>query len=214
MLAYPAMNFVIYIFWWHKPLNVNQPVQMSQKLDPRATMVAAGLNLMVQKNLSWPLVKEQVLETQTWETTFQVIVIFIIGNWDQDVNLGHKANVPMFGANGANEALWVFTAGEARFCHLQNPVKTHCSCLNLALHFTSSETPIFNKGFACNNVHWNLYIVFIAIHYVLHCILPCAEHVQHLMSGHMQNFWFYFEFCSQHLPSCYTWKMTNGFCIM
>ena len=65
MLAYPAMNFVIYIFWWHKPLNVNQPVQMSQKLDPRATVVAAGLNLMVQKNLSWPLVKEQVLETQT-----------------------------------------------------------------------------------------------------------------------------------------------------
>ena len=80
MLVYPAMNFVIYIFWWHKPLNVNQPVQMSQKLDPRATVVAAGLNLMVQKNLSWPLVKEQVLETQTWETTFQVIVIFIIGN--------------------------------------------------------------------------------------------------------------------------------------
>ena len=25
-LAYAAMNFVIYIFWWNKPLNVNQPV--------------------------------------------------------------------------------------------------------------------------------------------------------------------------------------------
>ena len=87
-------------------------------------------------------------------------------------------------------------------------------CLNLASHFASSKTLIFNKGFACTNVHWNLYIVFIAIHYVFHCILPCAEHVQYLKSGHMQNIWFYFEFCSQHLPSCYTWKMTNGFCIM
>ena len=25
-LAYASMNFVIYIFWWNKPLNVNQPV--------------------------------------------------------------------------------------------------------------------------------------------------------------------------------------------
>ena len=31
MLAYAAMNFVIYIFWWNKPLNVNQPVQAFQK---------------------------------------------------------------------------------------------------------------------------------------------------------------------------------------
>ena len=87
-------------------------------------------------------------------------------------------------------------------------------CLNLASHFTSSKTLIFNKGFACTNVYWNLYIVFIAIHYVLHCILPYAEHVQHLKSGHMQNVWFYFEFCSQYLPSCYMWNMTNGFHIM
>ena len=25
-LAYVAMNFMIYIFWWNKPLNINQPV--------------------------------------------------------------------------------------------------------------------------------------------------------------------------------------------
>ena len=25
-LAYVAMNFVIYVFWWNKPLNVNRPV--------------------------------------------------------------------------------------------------------------------------------------------------------------------------------------------
>ena len=26
MLAYAAMNFVIYVFWWNKPLNINRPV--------------------------------------------------------------------------------------------------------------------------------------------------------------------------------------------
>ena len=25
-LAYASMNFVIYVFWWNKPLNVNRPV--------------------------------------------------------------------------------------------------------------------------------------------------------------------------------------------
>ena len=27
-LAYAAMNFVIYIFWWNKPLNVNRPIRV------------------------------------------------------------------------------------------------------------------------------------------------------------------------------------------
>ena len=27
-LAYAAMNFVIYVFWWNKPLNVNRPVRV------------------------------------------------------------------------------------------------------------------------------------------------------------------------------------------
>ena len=100
-----------------------------------------------------------------------------------------------------------FAACKIRWKHITQ-------CLNLASHFASSKTLIFNKGFACTNLHWNLYIVFNAIHYVLHWILPYAEHIQHLKSGHMQNYWFYFEFCSQHLPSCYTWNMTNRFHIM
>ena len=98
---------------------------------------------MVQENLSWPLVKEQVSEMQTWEITFWAIVIFIVGNQDQDVNLGHKANIPMFGANGTNEALWAFTAGEARFCHLQNPVKTHCSMFKFSLTFHKQQNSNF-----------------------------------------------------------------------
>ena len=97
-----------------------------------------------------------------------------------------------------------FAACKIRWKHIAR-------CLNLASHFASSKSLLFNKGLACTNLHWNLYINFIAIHYVLHWILPYAEHVQHLKSGHLQNFWFYFEFYSQHSPLCYTWNMTNGF---
>ena len=32
-LAYAAKNFVIYIFWWNKPLNVNRPVRGSENLS-------------------------------------------------------------------------------------------------------------------------------------------------------------------------------------
>ena len=34
-LAYAAMNFVIYFFWWNKPLNVNRPVRVFRKSDVR-----------------------------------------------------------------------------------------------------------------------------------------------------------------------------------
>ena len=36
-LAYAAMNFVIYIFWWNKPLNVNRPVRVFRKSEQSAT---------------------------------------------------------------------------------------------------------------------------------------------------------------------------------
>ena len=32
-LAYAAMNFVIYAFWWNKPLNVDRPVRVFLKSD-------------------------------------------------------------------------------------------------------------------------------------------------------------------------------------
>ena len=39
MLAYAALNFVIYIFWWNKPLNINRPVWVFQKSEPSATQL-------------------------------------------------------------------------------------------------------------------------------------------------------------------------------
>ena len=37
MLAYAAINIMIYIFGWNKPLNVNPPVQVFQKSEPSGT---------------------------------------------------------------------------------------------------------------------------------------------------------------------------------
>ena len=36
-LAYAAINFVIYIFWWNKHLNVNRPFRVFRKSEPSAT---------------------------------------------------------------------------------------------------------------------------------------------------------------------------------
>ena len=45
-LAYAAMNFVIYIFWWNKPLNVNRTVRVFQKSEPREMHLQATEPIM------------------------------------------------------------------------------------------------------------------------------------------------------------------------
>ena len=82
--AYAAMNFVIYIFWWNKPLNVNRPVRVFRKLD------------------SQPQVREPISEAQ--EANSEVLgemFSFILGFQDENVNLSRKDRVPMFWANGS-----------------------------------------------------------------------------------------------------------------
>ena len=37
-LAHTAKNFVIYIFWWNKPLNVNQSIRVFPKSEPPLEM--------------------------------------------------------------------------------------------------------------------------------------------------------------------------------
>ena len=49
-LAYAAMNFVIYIFWWNKPLNVNRPVRVFRKSGPSTT----------QHSRAWELTQEKI----------------------------------------------------------------------------------------------------------------------------------------------------------
>ena len=88
-LAYATMNFVIYVFWWNKPLNVNRPVRVFQKSgesEPSGTQPQSSSE-------SWKL---------TWESVIDglgEIFLFIAGNQDEDVNLSREDRVPRFWAN-------------------------------------------------------------------------------------------------------------------
>ena len=89
MLAYAAMNFLIYFFWWNKPLNVNWPVQVFQKPDPRGT----------QLRVTEPISKVQKLTWEAISNDFESIFRFIVGGQDEDVDLSCKDRVPGFWAN-------------------------------------------------------------------------------------------------------------------
>ena len=82
-LAYAATNFVIYIFWWNKPLSVNRPVRVFRKSELSAT----------QHPRAWGL---------TWGEIFgvlKIIVIFIAGGQDRNVDLSREVRVPRFWAD-------------------------------------------------------------------------------------------------------------------
>ena len=92
-LAYAVMNFVIYIFWWNKPLNVNRPVRVFRKSEAGETH---------------PQVSGRTSET--WELTWkelgdglEMIFRFIIGLQDDVVNLSREDRVPRFWANTTND---------------------------------------------------------------------------------------------------------------
>ena len=78
-LAYAAMNFVIYVFWWNKPLNVDRPVRVFRKSD----------------------VEEPTLEGQ--RPANNNFVDFIVGNQDKGVNLSHEDRVPRFWADNRDD---------------------------------------------------------------------------------------------------------------
>ena len=77
-LGYAAMNFVIYVFWWNKPLNVDRPVRVFQKSD----------------------VEEPISEARR-SVSENTIIDFIIGGQDENVNLSNEVRVPRFWANSA-----------------------------------------------------------------------------------------------------------------
>ena len=96
-LAYAAMNFVIYIFWWNKPLNVNRPVRVFRH-EPSERR---------------PLVEESISETRelTWEAigdSLEKILKLIAGVQDRAVRLSCKDRVPMFwGNNDTDEEIFI-----------------------------------------------------------------------------------------------------------
>ena len=91
-LAYAAMNFVTYIFWWNKPLNVNRPVRVVRKSEVEERQ---------------PPLSSEVWEL-TWETIrkgLETIVKSIIGGQDEDVDLSHQDRVPRFWADNTEDFL-------------------------------------------------------------------------------------------------------------
>ena len=81
-LAYGAMNFVIYVFWWNKPLNVDRPVRVFRKSDVE--------ELISEARRSAPEANRNGLVT---------ILDFIVGAQDDYVNLSREDTVPRFWAN-------------------------------------------------------------------------------------------------------------------
>ena len=81
-LAYAAMNFAIYVFWWNKPLNVDRPVRVFRKPD----------------------VEELTVEGRTLADRdgSETILYFIGGVQDKYVNLSHEDRVPRFWADSVD----------------------------------------------------------------------------------------------------------------
>ena len=92
-LAYAAMNFVIYIFWWNKPLNVNRPVQVFRKTEPTETQPQDREPISEARKLTWEATRDGLL----------TILKFITGFQDEDVDLSRKDKVPRFWANSTDD---------------------------------------------------------------------------------------------------------------
>ena len=96
-LAYAAMNFVIYIFWWNKPLNVNQPVRIFKKSRSRETQ--PPVNELIPeirsiRKLTWKAVGKD-LET--------ISTLIVGGQIDEDIDLRHEDRVPRFWSDTTND---------------------------------------------------------------------------------------------------------------
>ena len=99
-LAYAVTNFVIYISWWYKPLDVNRPVRVFRKSEPVE---------------SQPQVNEPASEAPklTWKTIWSwlgMISRLIVFGQKVDVDLSREDRVPIFWADDTTPA-HAFTAG-------------------------------------------------------------------------------------------------------
>ena len=96
-LAYAAMNFVIYIFWWNKPLNVNQPVRVFQKSQKEMQPQVNG-RISKVRELTWEALCNGLL----------TILWLIIADQEEDVDLSRRDCVPRFWADDLNgEYFWI-----------------------------------------------------------------------------------------------------------
>ena len=89
-LAYAAMNFVIYIFWWNKPLNVNRPVRVFRKLEPNAASDDGQPRR--SRPIEWKLTLEAIGEN------LATLFVLIVTGGDK-IDLSREDRVPMFWAD-------------------------------------------------------------------------------------------------------------------
>ena len=95
-LAYAAMNFVIYIFWWNKPLNINRPVRVFRKSEPSATQHQV-IPRAAQHSRVWQYILEKI------GNILRVMATFITGGQDYDVDLSGEDRVPRLWANTVDD---------------------------------------------------------------------------------------------------------------
>ena len=93
-LAYAAMNFVIYIFWWNKPLNVNQPVRVFKKSESRETQPPVNELVRSVRKLTWKAIGKDLK---------RILTLIVGGQEDEDIDLSREDRVPRF---------WGDTTGE------------------------------------------------------------------------------------------------------
>ena len=111
-LAYAAMNFPIYYFWWNKPLNVNLPVRVFRKPDLGATQ---------------PQVREP---EAAWKAILKNVYHVFTGGADKHVDLSHRDRVPRSWANSSNERAETANRGVNVVCGCFGAI--HCA----AWHFS------------------------------------------------------------------------------
>ena len=92
-LAYAAMNFVIYIFWWNKPLNVNRPIRVFRKTESMDTQAQVTERTPEARKLTWEAIGKGV----------KAVFEFIAGGQDDFVDLSREDKVPRFWADSSND---------------------------------------------------------------------------------------------------------------
>lgn len=87
-LAYAAMNFFIYMFWWNKPLNVDRPVRVYK-------------STIGDQETSKPRTQNRVSDWGMLDVKW--IGLRIMGTQDDGVDLSQEDKVPMFWAADVGE---------------------------------------------------------------------------------------------------------------
>ena len=95
-LAYAAVNFATYIFWWNKPLNVNRPIRVLRKSEPGEVEPQVREPIPGTRQLTWGAIHDDL----------RTIFFYIIGCQDGAVVLSREDKVPRFWADNKEDFIF------------------------------------------------------------------------------------------------------------